>query len=70
MRATAGTPARIVATDVVARRLAPDVVLVTYRSDASGRTALRSSVWVREGGQWLLLFHQGTLTGPPVASAQ
>jgi hypothetical protein len=63
--ATAGTTERIRATGVRARRLGPDAVLVTYTSDAAGRRALRSSVWVREQGrEWLLLFHQGTLTGP------
>ena len=60
--ATAGTSAPIVATDVVARRLGVDAVLVTYRSNAEGRRALRSSTWVREGERWQLLFHQGTLT--------
>jgi hypothetical protein len=50
------------ASAVQARRLGPDAVLVTYRSDARGRRVLRSSIWVREDGRWLLLFHQGTLT--------
>lgn len=51
----------IEASRVAARRV-HDAVLVTYRSDSSGRRALRSSTWVREGGRWLLLFHQGTVT--------
>ena len=46
--------------DVLARPLGPDAVLVTYRSRLNGRAALRSSTWVREGEEWLLLFHQGT----------
>lgn len=50
----------ITATDVAARRLGPDAVLVTYRSHVGGRHALRSSVWVRTEGEWLVLFHQGT----------
>ena len=53
-----------------ARRLAPDVVLLTYRSAhrrADGRLehhALRSSVWLRTPAGWRLRFHQGTPTGP------
>ena len=59
--ATAGTVRAVGAEGVRARRLGPDAVLVTYRSDADGRRALRSSTWVREQGSWLMLFHQGTL---------
>lgn len=59
--ATRGTDQPVRADDVAARRLGPDAVLLTYRSDAGGRRALRSSVWVREAGVWLVLFHQGTL---------
>jgi len=58
---TADTPRDIEATGLQARRLGPDAVLVTYTSHDGERRALRSSTWVREGGQWLLLFHQGTL---------
>lgn len=61
---TSGTEQPIRATEVRTRRLGPDAVLVTYVSDADGRRARRSSVWVREaGGDWLLLHHQGTLAG-------
>jgi len=60
-QAMGGTDDPIAATDVAARRLGPDAVLVTYRSDAAGRRALRSSIWVRDAGRWLLLFHQGTM---------
>lgn len=63
-RATAGSTVPVRASDVVAHPLGPDAVPVTYRSEVSGQAALRSSVWVREGGAWLMLFHQGTpLTG-------
>jgi ribonuclease HI len=44
-------------------RLAPDVVLLVWRSRVGDRTALRSSVWVRSGGRWRQRFHQGTLEG-------
>ena len=61
-RETAATAEDIAASDVQARRLGSDAVLVTYRTSAGDRHALRSSTWVRHGGQWLLLFHQGTAT--------
>jgi hypothetical protein len=44
--------------DFSARRLAPDVVLVTYRV-VETRT-IRSSIWKSTLGQWRMLFHQGT----------
>jgi ribonuclease HI len=47
------------ATDFVPVALSRDVVLLTYRIlGPSG--SLRSSVWVRDAGQWRLRFHQGT----------
>lgn len=57
---TAASADGIHAEGVETRRLGPHAVLVTYRSHASGQVALRRSIWVREGGKWLLLFHQGT----------
>ena len=51
----------ITAADLVARRIGPDAVLLTYRSVRSGHEALRSSTWIRDDADtWLLLFHQGT----------
>ena len=58
---TTGTVEQIGAREVRAHRLGPDAFLVTYVSDSGGRVALRSSTWLREGGDWLLRFHQGTL---------
>lgn len=40
--------------------LSPDVILLTYRTEHDGSSALRSSVWVRDDGEWRLRFHQGT----------
>lgn len=62
-------------TDFTARALAPNTVLVTYRSIGSDeRTVLRSSVWTLNGGNWQMLFHQGTVAESPggnlVVSAQ
>jgi len=47
--------------DMEARRLAGDLVLLTYVSDNDGRRARRSSLWRRSGGSWRMVFHQGTL---------
>jgi hypothetical protein len=54
-------PEQSTAADLVARRIGPDAVLLTYRSTRAGHEALRSSTWIREKADtWLLLFHQGT----------
>ena len=47
--------------DMEGRRLAGDLVLLTYVSDSDGRRARRSSLWRRSGGSWRMVFHQGTL---------
>lgn len=49
-------------TDMVADEVAPGVVLVRYTTIEPGGQVLRSSLWVREGGRWLLRHHQGTPT--------
>jgi len=49
------------AVDFDATRLAPDVVLLTFRTITTDRTSLRCSVGVRcEDGRWRMRFHQGT----------
>ena len=53
-------PREFVLEDFETTRLAPDVVLVTYRLGAP-RPTNRSSIWVRRGGRWVMRFHQGTL---------
>ena len=59
--------------DLVARPLSVDIALVTYvsfRRYEDGRTdrhSLRSSVWRRRDGRWLMVFHQGTPTDLPRA---
>jgi len=64
LAADAGTTPEV--RDAAATRLAPDVVLLTYRTVRPGRSTLRSSVW-RRTDAWRLLFHQGTPenVGPP-----
>lgn len=57
--------------DFAVQVLGPDAVLVTYRSirhavgQTPARTVLRSSVWTQIGGNWQMLFHQGTVVPPP-----
>jgi hypothetical protein len=52
--------------DFRCRIIAPGVALVCYQTKrldaASGRRAatLRSSLWTKESGEWLIRFHQGT----------
>jgi hypothetical protein len=60
--------------DFKCHRIGEGVVLVTYRTvridPQSGRAAkvLRSSIWIRDSGEWRVRFHQGTkepwLKGP------
>jgi aminoglycoside 6'-N-acetyltransferase len=59
-----GTGAR--ASDVEARFVASDLVLVTYQAESAAGRSQRSSLWTRDGGGWQVLFHQGTyVTEPP-----
>jgi len=52
--------------DFAARQIAADTVLVTYRTVPKGdgfeshSSSLRSSIWIRRGERWQILFHQGT----------
>jgi hypothetical protein len=52
--------------DFIARRLASDVILVTYRTiqevgpGAKQESRLRSSIWKLIEGRWQMVFHQGT----------
>jgi ribonuclease HI len=45
---------------LAAERISEGAVLLTYRSHARAGTVLRSSLWVLDGVQWRLRFHQGT----------
>lgn len=58
---TGESHAPVMIRDFDARQLAEDAALVTYRSvGQSGQEARRSSVWVRDEGEWKMTFHQGT----------
>lgn len=50
------------------RRLAADVVMLTFETDHQGRRARRVSLWRRSGGRWRLLYHQGTLVPSALAA--
>lgn len=41
-------------------RVAPQAILLLWRSVGDEGSVLRSSLWVREGGDWVQRFHQGT----------
>jgi hypothetical protein len=57
-------PARIADHAMAGRRLAADVVMLTFETDNQGRRARRVSLWRRSGGRWRVLYHQGTLVPP------
>jgi len=46
----------VVSTD----RIGPDTILLLWRTSTADRSTLRSTLWVRTGGQWQARFHQGT----------
>lgn len=56
--------ARFPLPEFTARLIAPDVALVTYRSEVAFGDLIehgnRSSLWSRDGGGWTIRFHQGT----------
>lgn len=55
------SPSTVVVRDFTVRPLSSDTALVTYRSVGQwGQEARRSSVWVRQDGEWKMAFHQGT----------
>jgi hypothetical protein len=41
--------------------LAPDNYLLTYTLQQGARVTRRTSIWRRAGGQWRVVFHQGTV---------
>ena len=61
-------PDRIADHAMAGRRLAADVVMLTFETDHEGRRARRVSLWRRSGGRWRVLYHQGTLVPPGPAA--
>ena len=54
-----------IAEDFVVNTIVPELVQVTYRTlrtipGGKPQAALRSSLWIRRGDKWQMLFHQGT----------
>ena len=41
-------------------KLDENIALATYKSKSGNNTALRSSIWKLEDGNWKMFFHQGT----------
>ena len=60
-------PDRIADHAMAGRRLADDVVMLTFETGHQGRRARRVSLWRRSGGRWRVLYHQGTLVPPAPA---
>jgi hypothetical protein len=60
-------PDRIADHAMAGRRLAADVVMLTFETDHEARRARRVSLWRRSGGRWRVLYHQGTLVPPAPA---
>lgn len=60
--------AHVQMSDVKALLLSDDTVLLTYVAKQTGpgeadlSRSLRASIWVKESGQWQIVFHQGTVT--------
>jgi hypothetical protein len=51
--------------DFAINTIVPELVQVTYRTlktipGGTPQAALRSSLWIRRGDRWQMLFHQGT----------
>ncbi|RRO16637.1 nuclear transport factor 2 family protein [Saccharopolyspora rhizosphaerae] len=63
--ASSSADERIEASGFRATPLGPDAVLLTCTTRYRGSSSLRTSVWVRSAGDWLLLHHQGTRTSTP-----
>lgn len=47
--------------DFHCRELAPDTYLLTYTLLQDERRTRRATIWQRSGGDWKILYHQGTL---------
>ena len=59
------TPCRFTLEDFHITVLSPGVVLATYHSTCTGplgrsKHSLRSSIWIKQNGEWQLAFHQAT----------
>lgn len=66
----AESPAQYEIGEFEAQPLCEGVVLATYRvvrtSGGMAAVSLRSSIWKKVGGEWRMVFHQGTPCPPDV----
>ena len=60
----ATAPQPITMDEFSVKQLSGSVFLTTYRALTSGSVSLRSSLWIRNGQSWKLIFHQGTNVAP------
>lgn len=51
--------------DFACRLLGDETYLLTYTLDQNGRITRRSTIWRRDGIDWQILFHQGTVVSSP-----
>ena len=47
--------------DFHCRELGPHTYLLTYTLEQGERVSRRSTIWRRDGDDWVIVFHQGTL---------
>lgn len=45
-------------------RLGPETFLFTYKLQQVERVTRRATIWRRQGAQWQVLYHQGTIISP------
>lgn len=43
------------------KTLSKDCILVKYKSTSNGTVTLRSSIWIKNSGNWKMLHHQSTV---------
>ena len=54
-------PGPVPEVDVLTTRdLAPGLIQIVYRATEEDRAVLRTSLWLRAGGRWQMIWHQGT----------
>jgi len=52
------------AEEFACRALGAEVYLLTYVLRQGERVTRRATLWQRDGGRWVALYHQGTLVSP------
>ncbi|MGB6975542.1 MAG: DUF4440 domain-containing protein [Terracidiphilus sp.] len=52
--------------DFAVRRLGGEAYLLTYSLDQCGRITRRATIWQRDGKEWRISYHQGTIVDAEV----